>query len=76
MQAWKERCYFDDIPDEVTNLLISSGRVPSYKAIALCLLKNDMLLKGLGFEGKYSKWSEVCKEGEDVKQLNIFYSGL
>ena len=35
---------------------MNSGRVPSYKAIALAILKNDIGLIGLGFEAKESKF--------------------
>lgn len=46
---WRNRCYFDDIPDEVPELLAKTNRAPSWKKIAICLLKNDMQLRGLGF---------------------------
>jgi len=43
------RCYFEDIPDEVPKKLASSLRAPSYKAIAVAILKNDSRLRSLGF---------------------------
>lgn len=61
MKEWENRCYSSGIPDEITHLLLASNRVPSYKAIAICLLKNDLQLKGLGFSGKTSKWHEFYK---------------
>ena len=48
VRIWQDRCY-DDIPDEVPYKLEKSGRAPSYKAIAMCILKNDLQLRGLGF---------------------------
>jgi predicted phosphoadenosine phosphosulfate sulfurtransferase len=45
------RCY-SDLPDEIPKALSESGRAPSYKSIAICILKNDMLLHGLGFSPK------------------------
>ena len=48
LSRWKSRCYVD-IPDEVPKKLAQSGRAPSYKAIAIAILKNDLQLKSLGF---------------------------
>lgn len=48
-RTWESRCYSDGIPDEVPEKLAKSGRVPSYKAIALCILRNDLKLRALGF---------------------------
>ena len=47
--TWKNRCYFDDIPDRVPKKLADSMRAPSYKAIAIAILKNDNRLRSLGF---------------------------
>lgn len=49
VSMWEGRCYFDGIPDEVPELLAKTNRAPSWKKIAICLLKNDMKLRGLGF---------------------------
>lgn len=54
MDCWQDRCYRDGIPDTVPNKLLFSGRVPSWKAIAICLLNNDMQLERLGFSRKKS----------------------
>lgn len=73
---WENRCYFDGIPDEVSNNLMKSGRVPSYKAIALAILKNDTTLRSLGFSGKDTDWYGVLKKIEFKKescQIDLFY---
>ena len=57
---WESRCYKDGIPDYVPSGLIGKGRVPSYKEIALAILKNDHHLKCLGF---------TVKESSLVKEL-------
>lgn len=46
---------------------MGTGRVPSYKEIAIAILKNDLTLRSLGFSGKYSKYSEAIfsNEGQD-----------
>jgi predicted phosphoadenosine phosphosulfate sulfurtransferase len=49
VQAWKRRCYSVDIPDEVPRKVQSSGRAPSWKAIAIAILQNDLQLRQLGF---------------------------
>lgn len=48
-RIWRDRCYSDGIPDEIPAKLAASGRAPSWKAVAICLLKNDTQLRGLGF---------------------------
>jgi len=47
------------LPDELPRLLEISGRAPSWKAIAVALLKNDWYLHSLGFSKKNSEqaWS-------------------
>jgi predicted phosphoadenosine phosphosulfate sulfurtransferase len=37
------------------NKLASTGRFPSYKSIAICILKNDLSLLGIGFVPKQNK---------------------
>jgi predicted phosphoadenosine phosphosulfate sulfurtransferase len=49
VSQWEARCYQIGIPDEVPKRLADSGRVPSYKAIAMCILRNDLQLRALGF---------------------------
>lgn len=69
------RCYFDGIPDEVISGLEKSGRVPSYKSIAKCILNNDLLLRGIGFsdeEGSLAKLLREEKKKESSKQLYLF----
>ncbi len=49
VSTWRKRCYSNDIPDEVPRKVMQSGRAPSYKAIALAILKNDLHFYSLGF---------------------------
>lgn len=51
VSAWRKRCYSNDIPDEVQRKVEASGRAPSYRAIAIAILRNDLMLKALGFGG-------------------------
>lgn len=54
---------------------MKSGRVPSYKAIALCLLKNDMQLRWIGFGRAESKTVETLiqiKKTSNENQLSLF----
>lgn len=69
MTTWERRCYCDGIPDEVPHKLAQSGRVPSYKAVAMAILRNDMILKSLGFEGKRSQYYEALRD-ERKKNLS------
>ena len=71
---WEGRCYFDGIPDEVHHKVAASGRVPSYKAIAMAILNNDHTLKSIGFSGKHSKYYDQLKAEEirsRSKQLQL-----
>ena len=63
-QTWMERCYSDGIPDQVSDKLMLSGRVPSYKAIALSILKNDNC-QSIGFTGNVSSWYYILKDIEN-----------
>ena len=73
METWESRCYSDGIPDEIPVKLANSGRVPSYKMIAISILKNDMTLKGLGFDGKYTKYYKDLKDmkKEEPEQIKL-----
>jgi len=48
-QQWRRRCYSDGIPEEVPKKVAASGRAPSWKAVAVALLQNDLHLYQLGF---------------------------
>jgi len=64
ISKWKEQGYPEDIPDECPAELESTGLVPSYKQIALCLLKNDHNFVGLGFSPPKSPWYSAIKRVE------------
>jgi len=49
VRTWKARCYSHEIPDEVPAKVATSGRAPSWKAVALALLQNDLHLYQLGY---------------------------
>jgi len=46
---------------------MDSGRVPSYKAIAIAILKNDYYLHSLGFSQKQSRYYYALKEIENSR---------
>ena len=70
ISQWKKRCY-DDLPDEILEKLAKTNRAPSYKQIAIAILRNDHQLKSLGFEGKESQWYRILKN-KDNKQQELF----
>ena len=49
VRTWRRRCYSTGIPDEVPPKVCASGRAPSWKAIAIAILQNDLQLRQLGF---------------------------
>lgn len=70
VEMWRSRCYFNDIPDRLPDLLEATGRAPSWHKIAICLLKNDMGLRGLGFtEQSYDRAS--IKRIEAMSQKSV-----
>jgi len=52
VSTWRKRGYPDDIPDEVPDELSALCLAPSYKALAIALLKNDHSMQSLGFTPK------------------------
>ncbi len=62
MNAWRRRCYSTDIPDEVPKKVMQSSRAPSYKAIALAILRNDLQMYSLGFSTpSYERQLEIVE---------------
>lgn len=53
---------------------MESMRVPSYKAIAMCILNNDLALYGLGFAPYVSHWYRTVKQlnKEKTNQMELF----
>jgi predicted phosphoadenosine phosphosulfate sulfurtransferase len=56
--------YPDDIPDEVPNELMRLGLAPSYRAIAVAILQNDLNFYSLGFASPTSPWYSALKRIE------------
>lgn len=64
VNEWKRRGYSTDIPDEVPSSLMAENLAPSYKAIAIAILKNDHHLTALGFSAPHSAWYDELKRIE------------
>jgi predicted phosphoadenosine phosphosulfate sulfurtransferase len=71
LMVWENRCYSEGIPDEVPEKIMKQLRAPSYKSIAMAILKNDHALKTLGFNVKPSEYYlQLSKKDSD--QLPLF----
>lgn len=70
IEFWKDKGYPDDIPDEVPDELMKLNIAPSYKAIAIALLSNDLYLSSLGFSRPVSKFYNILKSIEISKREN------
>lgn len=75
IKTWKRRCYHDDIPDDGPEDIFD--KVPSYKRIAIAILKNDYSLKTLGITQKKSMFYNELKrlefeERKKHRQLSLF----
>lgn len=64
LDHWRACGYPDDIPDEVPDALMRLNLAPSWKAIAIAILKNDLHFTTLGFSVPPSKWYSVLKKIE------------
>lgn len=63
VENWKNKGYKDDIPDFADSILEAYNKVPSYRKIVLCILKNDFLGKSLGYEPKKSRvYNEIKRQ--------------
>ncbi len=62
IKEWEQRCYSDGIPDEGPAEL--GDKVPSYKRIAMAILKCDHPLVSLGFSPPKSEVYNTLKRIE------------
>lgn len=78
VRVWTKRCYPSGIPDEVPGEI--ADKVPNYKVICACIIKNDLHLEGLGYSrpkcGAYSelKRAELIERGviKPTNQSKLF----
>lgn len=63
------RGYPEDIPDTVPDELMRLNLAPSYKAIAVAILRGDVGLQVLGFVNPASEWYGIIKRHE-IEQRN------
>lgn len=75
IKIWIARCYSDGIPDEAPFEI--SDKVPDYKKICIAILKNDTVLKTLGYDKiKTPIYSELkrieIEQRNKTKQLKLF----
>lgn len=61
VQKWSEMGYPDDLPDECPQRLAELNLAPSWRAIAVAILKNDVSCQSLGFTPRRSQWYAVLK---------------
>ena len=74
--SWNNKGYPQGIPDEVPDGIMKGLLAPSYKAVAIAILKNDLLFRSLGFSAPRSKWYGAFKRIEladrPSAQLELF----
>lgn len=69
VRTWEKRCYMEGIPDEAPRMLEAANLVPSYRKIAVAILKNDHHLISLGFQAPTSEVYNQLKRIE-IKERN------
>lgn len=74
IKTWECRCYEDGLPDEIP--LEIFDKAPSYKRIALAILKNDHSLQSLGFTPKKSEYYNILKRIELEERANKTKSSI
>ena len=62
---WRTRGYPDDIPDTVPDALMRENLAPSYKAICLAIMRNDVALESLGF------FPKTCASYTALKRIEL-----
>ena len=79
VNQWRKCGYQDGIPDESPAELERLMLAPSYRQMALALLRNDLSLHSLGFAAPVSAWYRELKRIEieqrpqsAAKQLRIW----
>lgn len=60
IKTWESRCYSDGIPDEAPEEIFD--KVPSYKRIAIAIMKNDLQI--IGITPKKSIYYDMLKKIE------------
>jgi predicted phosphoadenosine phosphosulfate sulfurtransferase len=75
IRMWQRRCYPGSIPDDLPDGLLFSGRAPSWKAIAICLLHNDFHLHKIGYTTAPGVWAQAAMDlskTDNDGQLRMF----
>lgn len=62
--VWSLRGYRKDLPEEVPSEVARKQYAPSWKAIAVAILSNDVTLQSLGFSGPTSSYYSFFKQIE------------
>jgi predicted phosphoadenosine phosphosulfate sulfurtransferase len=68
VKTWEGRGYAAGIPDEVPDELSALQLAPSYKAIAIAILKNDHSMQSLGFSPKKGPAYMAIKAAEIARR--------
>lgn len=66
---WENKCYKNGIPDEAPLRLEQLNKVPSYRLIVKAILKNDVVLKLLGFN------KPKCHIYSELKRIELLSKG-
>ncbi len=65
IKKWRQRGYERDIPHECPQELSSRGLAPSYKAICLAILQNDIRLKSISPK---PDWRKEIKQTQKITE--------
>ncbi len=75
IRSWRTKGYANDIPDDVPSVLASMQLAPSYRAIAIAILRNDASLQSLGFVPPKSRWYHELK-GLEIRNRKLDRQGV
>lgn len=72
---WRKRGYPDGIPDEADYSLEAARKVPSWRRVCKCLLRNDYWSKGLGFSQHkseaYTRYLELMRQRKKYNVMTL-----
>jgi predicted phosphoadenosine phosphosulfate sulfurtransferase len=75
IREWKKRGYKKDIPQECPDSLSREGLAPSYKAICLAILSNDLKLRTIsqpiGWREAYRKTKSLTTISQREPELPL-----
>lgn len=80
IKQWETQGYSNGIPDEVPNVLMQENLAPSYKAICIAIMKNDVQCEFLGFSrakcNAYMALKKIEIENRENNKVQLSFKNI